>query len=127
MRGRDGTLISSIAVPKGSIAVLNLWACNTNPALWGEDAFTWRPERWLAPLPRALEDARIPGVYSNLYVYALYALMRLLDKPTNRRAQDVVPWRGQVVHVSRARPGLSLRPVLTCALPSAASSTHSWK
>ncbi len=46
--------------------MLNLWACNTNKALWGEDAYEWKPERWLGPLPRALDEARIPGVYSNL-------------------------------------------------------------
>ena len=66
VRGKDGTLISDLTVPKGSVAILNLWACNRNPALWGGDAFEWKPERWLAPLPRALEEARVPGVYSHL-------------------------------------------------------------
>ena len=46
----------------------NLPACNTNKAIWGEDALEWKPERWLAPLPEVLEDAHIPGVYSNLCV-----------------------------------------------------------
>ena len=66
VRGKDGTLMSELTVPKGSVAILNLWACNTNPELWGEDAFEWKPERWLASLPRALEEARVPGVYSHL-------------------------------------------------------------
>ena len=66
IRATDGTHLSEIAIPKGTVVVLNLWACNTNPALWGEDALEWRPERWLAPLPRELEEARVPGVYSNL-------------------------------------------------------------
>ena len=59
-------MITELAVPKGTVAIQNLWACNTNKALWGEDAYEWKPERWLAPLPPALEEARIPGVYSNL-------------------------------------------------------------
>ena len=36
--------------------------------MWGEDALEWKPERWLAPLPSTVADAKIPGVYSNLYV-----------------------------------------------------------
>lgn len=35
---------------------------------WGEDALEWKPERWLKPLPRAVEDAWIPGIYSNTSV-----------------------------------------------------------
>lgn len=41
---------------------------NRNKALWGEDADEWKPERWLLPLPKTLEDAHIPGVYSHLLV-----------------------------------------------------------
>ncbi|KAI0713829.1 cytochrome P450 [Earliella scabrosa] len=46
VRGRDGT-------------------SNNNKELWGEDANEWKPERWLAQLPAALEDAHRPSVYSN--------------------------------------------------------------
>ncbi|PIL33317.1 cytochrome P450 [Ganoderma sinense ZZ0214-1] len=66
VRGTDGTWLTEVAVPKGTVAILNLWACNTNKAVWGEDAHEWRPERFLAPLPRSVEAARIPGVYANL-------------------------------------------------------------
>ena len=66
IRGADGALITEVAVPKGTVAVLNLGACNTNKAVWGEDAYEWKPERWLQPLPPMLDEARVPGVYSNL-------------------------------------------------------------
>ena len=66
VRGKDGTLITEVTVPQGTVAILNLWACNTNKAIWGEDALEWKPERWLSPLPQAVSDAHIPGVYSNL-------------------------------------------------------------
>ncbi|TBU47494.1 cytochrome P450 [Dichomitus squalens] len=66
IRGEDGSLITEVAVPKGTVAVLNLWACNTNKSIWGEDAYEWKPDRFLSPLPRTVEEARIPGVYSNL-------------------------------------------------------------
>ena len=66
IRGTDGSLMTEVAVPKGTVAVLNLWACNTNKAIWGEDAYEWKPERFLSPLPPTVEAARVPGVYANL-------------------------------------------------------------
>ncbi|KAM5540027.1 hypothetical protein V8D89_006167 [Ganoderma adspersum] len=50
----------------GTTIFLNLRACNANKAIWGEDAGEWKPERWLRPLPKAVEDAHIPGIYANL-------------------------------------------------------------
>ena len=41
-------------------------ALNTDPELWGADSYEWKPERWLSPVPQAVVDARIPGVYSHL-------------------------------------------------------------
>ena len=66
VRGKDGSLITEITVPKGTVAILGLWACNTNKAIWGEDAHEWKPDRFLSPLPRTVEEAHIPGVYSNM-------------------------------------------------------------
>ena len=64
--GLDGILMHSIEVPKGTSVVVDLQASNRNPELWGEDAYEWKPERWLSSLPRAVEEARIPGVYAHL-------------------------------------------------------------
>ena len=64
--GLDGTVINEIYVPSGTLVITGNWMSNTNKELWGEDAEEWKPERWLNPLPDALKDARIPGVYSNL-------------------------------------------------------------
>ncbi len=58
----------SIPVPKGTYVFIAIQAANVNPDLWGADAHEWRPERWLAPLPETVAEAKIPGVYSNLYV-----------------------------------------------------------
>ena len=66
MRGLDGRMITEVPIPKGTTLLVNLRACNTSAALWGDDARTWRPTRWLEPLPRALEEARVPGIYANL-------------------------------------------------------------
>ncbi|KAI0359965.1 cytochrome P450 [Trametes cingulata] len=70
VRGVDGTLLSEVVVPKGTVFLLNQLACNTSKTLWGEDAHIWRPERWLEPLPREVEEARIPGIYANLMSFS---------------------------------------------------------
>ena len=66
VRGRDGTLVNEITLPKDTFVLLGLQACNTNKKLWGEDAYEWKPERWLQPLPEKVLEAKIPGVYANL-------------------------------------------------------------
>ena len=64
----DGRAISSLPVPKGTRLITNLEACNVDPALWGADTKGWKPDRWLKPLPKAVEEARVPGIYSHMYV-----------------------------------------------------------
>ncbi|OBZ67636.1 Docosahexaenoic acid omega-hydroxylase CYP4F3 [Grifola frondosa] len=67
--GVDGSMISEILVPKDTTVHIGIMSSNCNRALWGDDAYKWKPERWLAPLPHAVEDAHIPGVYSNLMTF----------------------------------------------------------
>ena len=69
IQARDGAWIDHVVVPKDTTIVVGIQGVNRNTALWGDDALEWRPERWLEPLPTSLTDARIPGVYSNLYVF----------------------------------------------------------
>lgn len=66
IRGLDGTLISEIAVPEGTIILIGILASNRNPQVWGPDAEEWKPERWLSPLPATVKEAHVPGVYSHL-------------------------------------------------------------
>ncbi|KAI0355211.1 cytochrome P450 [Trametes cingulata] len=68
--GKNGSTLTEVPVPKGTWVLANLQASNCNRALWGDDAYEWKPERWLNPLPTALEDARIPGVYSHLMSFS---------------------------------------------------------
>ncbi|KAI0823809.1 cytochrome P450 [Trametes gibbosa] len=70
VRGSDGTMMSEVPIPKGTMILLNSAGCNTNKDLWGNDAYEWKPERWLGELPKALDDARVPGVYSNLMTFS---------------------------------------------------------
>ncbi|KAI0823800.1 cytochrome P450 [Trametes gibbosa] len=67
---KNGETITEVAIPKGTWIMANLQASNCNRALWGEDAYEWKPERWLKAHPSPLEEARIPGVYSNLMSFS---------------------------------------------------------
>ncbi|KAM5543449.1 hypothetical protein V8D89_002700 [Ganoderma adspersum] len=69
VRGLDGTMMSEIPIPKDTTVFVGVYTSNTRKALWGEDAYEWKPERWLSRLPDALLDAKIPGVYSNLMTF----------------------------------------------------------
>ena len=62
--GVDGTELHEIPVPKDTTVVVAIYSANRNKAIWGEDALEWKPERWLQPLPDAVREAPIPGVYS---------------------------------------------------------------
>ena len=59
-------MIEEIPIPKGTDITIGIFGSNVNKALWGEDALEWKPDRWLSPLPNAVIDAHIPGVYANL-------------------------------------------------------------
>ncbi|KAH9840925.1 cytochrome P450 [Rhodofomes roseus] len=66
IRGVDGRLMTEVTIPKGTTVFLGVRASNCNPALWGEDAMEWKPERWMRPLPTAVAEAKIPGVFGSL-------------------------------------------------------------
>ncbi|KAL4249729.1 Cytochrome P450 superfamily protein [Abortiporus biennis] len=67
--GIDGQTISEIPIPKGTTFLIGILASNRNKESWGEDAHEWKPERWLSPLPQAVANAKVPGVYSNLMTF----------------------------------------------------------
>ena len=66
IRGRDGSMVREILVPKDTAIIVGIQAANRNKAIWGEDALEWKPERWMSPLPSTVTEAKIPGVYSHL-------------------------------------------------------------
>ncbi|KAH9896681.1 cytochrome P450 [Cubamyces lactineus] len=70
VRATDGSLLDSVFIPKGTIVVYSISACNRNKELWGEDADEWKPERWLAPLPRTIEQASVPGPWAHLMTFS---------------------------------------------------------
>ncbi|KAI0639055.1 cytochrome P450 [Trametes polyzona] len=70
IRGLDGQLLSELPLPAGTRVAADVHACNRDPTIWGPDADQWRPERWLEGLPKEVDDARVPGVYSHLMTFS---------------------------------------------------------
>jgi hypothetical protein len=44
--GVDGTVMSTIAVPKGTTLQIAMVAANLSKHIWGPDALEFKPERW---------------------------------------------------------------------------------
>ncbi|KAL0570237.1 hypothetical protein V5O48_011722 [Marasmius crinis-equi] len=66
IRCEDGSILSEIPLPANTSIYVSILNSNRNVDLWGPDALEWKPERWLSPLPPAVAEAKIPGVYSHL-------------------------------------------------------------
>jgi cytochrome P450 len=66
VHGHNGSKVTEVLVPKGTIIFLSLLSSNRNPDIWGPDSFEWKPERWMNRLPDSVSEAKIPGVYSHL-------------------------------------------------------------
>ena len=70
----DGETVNEVPIPKGTNLIIGVHQCNRNPDVWGADAGEWKPDRWLSPLPPSLVDARIPGVFSHMFVlFTIYS------------------------------------------------------
>lgn len=63
-----GEKIRTLPVRNNQTVLIGITALNREKKLWGTDADEWRPERWLESLPETLLEAKVPGVYSHLYV-----------------------------------------------------------
>ena len=66
VHGQDGSELTEVLIPKGTMIFLSLLSANRNPDIWGADSFEWKPERWTNGLPDSVSEAKIPGVYSHL-------------------------------------------------------------
>jgi len=69
IKGNDGREMTEIYVPQDTTIFMSINAANQDPGLWGEDAFEWKPQRWLETLPESLTEARVPGVYSHMLTF----------------------------------------------------------
>ncbi|EMD32080.1 hypothetical protein CERSUDRAFT_77670 [Gelatoporia subvermispora B] len=67
IRSTTGELIKSIPVRKRQIVLLSFWGYNRLPDVWGEDADTWNPERFLES--EATRTTNV-GLYANLLTFS---------------------------------------------------------
>jgi len=63
---RHGQVHDHVRIQKGTQILIPILALNRLKALWGEDAFEFKPERW-EKLPEAVQS--IPGVWGNLMTF----------------------------------------------------------
>ena len=64
--GRDGREIYQVLVPAGTTVFASILIPNTSAQIWGEDALEFKPERWLSPLPDAVVNSSLPGIFSHM-------------------------------------------------------------
>ncbi|KAJ7287002.1 cytochrome P450 [Mycena rebaudengoi] len=64
--GVDGSEITALNVTDGTDFILVVANAHRDPDIWGEDVLEFKPERWMKPLPSAVGDAALPGVYFQL-------------------------------------------------------------
>ncbi|KAH9979519.1 cytochrome P450 [Lactifluus volemus] len=69
IKGVDGRLIKEIFIPEDTNVFLHIYNLNRDTLIWGEDAAEWKPERWLAPLPKTVTEANIQGIYANTMTF----------------------------------------------------------
>ncbi|RXW17125.1 hypothetical protein EST38_g8730 [Candolleomyces aberdarensis] len=67
--GNDGKEMTEVLVPKGTKVFLSILGSNSNPDIWGPDAYEWKPEKWLEGLPESVIGSKIPGIYSHLMTF----------------------------------------------------------
>ncbi len=84
----DGTSVTSIPIAENQNVFIGIATANHDPAVWGDDAHEWKPERWLSTgesetrekdtfsevdeytlgtrVPKQASEAKLPGVYSGM-------------------------------------------------------------
>ncbi|KAJ4478576.1 cytochrome P450, partial [Lentinula lateritia] len=69
VRDAHGNEVTEIFLPKATTVMISIMNANRDPKLWGPDVLEWKPDRWLSPLPEAIVNSKMPGVYSHLMTF----------------------------------------------------------
>lgn len=59
--------INELHLKKDTNVVVGIATANRDPAVWGDDADTWKPERWINHSVDDLVKEQLPGVYSGMW------------------------------------------------------------
>ncbi|KAH0826709.1 cytochrome P450 [Lanmaoa asiatica] len=112
----------SMAIPAGSVVVLDIWALHMNPLYWGEDAAEFKPERFIdTPSHQWPRNAFFPfsgGARSCIgQRFALVEMVGILASVVRRyriRVPDDLakkPFEEQKVELLKWTTGMSLTPL----------------
>ncbi|KAL1405728.1 hypothetical protein Q8F55_007398 [Vanrija albida] len=66
--GRDGRVVDSVRVPRGTEFVIPISEINKSTAVWGPDAAQFNPDRY-ARDARAADAPSVPGIWGNLLTF----------------------------------------------------------
>lgn len=67
IKSADGTKdIHEIYLKNNTNVVIGTATANRDPAVWGEDAEEWKPERWLDHKLDDITKERLPGIFSGM-------------------------------------------------------------
>ncbi|KAJ7479372.1 cytochrome P450 [Mycena galericulata] len=66
--GTDGTVMSSIKMPRGTTIYIAISAANHNKEIWGEDALEFRPDRWTDGKAESVTQ-KMCGIYGNTMTF----------------------------------------------------------
>ncbi|WVR08887.1 hypothetical protein IAU60_005946 [Kwoniella sp. DSM 27419] len=70
VKGRDGQMIDSVRLRKGTAMMIPIMNVNTSPHIWGDDAAEYNPDRFLKADNEASTTANaVPGVWGNLLTF----------------------------------------------------------
>ncbi|KAJ7466774.1 cytochrome P450 [Mycena galericulata] len=65
----NGEVVHQLPINKGQTIVVAIEAVNRDPDIWGPAADKWIPERWIDGLPKSVNDASVPGAFSNTLTF----------------------------------------------------------
>lgn len=67
IKSADGkSEIREIPLRKNTNIFISILNANRSKMILGEEAYEWKPERWLGKSPDEVAKARLPGVYSSM-------------------------------------------------------------
>nr|XP_031861425.1 uncharacterized protein CI109_003029 [Kwoniella shandongensis]KAA5528497.1 hypothetical protein CI109_003029 [Kwoniella shandongensis] len=70
VRGRDGTMMDSVTIYKNTTIFIPILAINVLEQIWGPDAETFNPDRFINPDPALTTKLNaVPGVWGNLMTF----------------------------------------------------------
>jgi cytochrome P450 len=100
-----------IFIPKGTVVAMNYYALHRDPAVYGSDVETFRPERWETIHPTHWEFMGFGGGnreclgQQKVLVEAAYVLVRLAKQFQGIESRDNKDWEGEVKLTCKSKNG----------------------